>query len=424
MHRITLPLTLVLAACAVDPPEPTTEVVAALGPPEATRTRLAGDLYHYRYVLPVGDGPNGELHLHRIVRERGGAPIRTRHAIVLMHGDFSTFATSFAPMLGAPAQAAPGLAPWLAARDVDVWGIDRRWTRAPRFQPDLTGFAEMGLDQELADIEAALGVVRRVRHRDGNGHRRVTLSGFSRGGQLAYFYASREALRPPGRRHIDGLVPLDVYASLDPSETALRQYYCDTAAAEYEALADGYDSVYNVYQLTIGLRALDFPDDPSPWDPTRTARAMMLELVGQTALFFPATPVYHLNGPTLDAAGVPTGLRSSSEDHVARWLAGAAPHQAMRESADTDAILCDPALFDVPLSRITVPVLSLAAAGGYGERANHSAAQVGSSDVTTLVVRQLPVEREAEDYGHADLLFAADAPAVAWQPLLNWLRAH
>jgi len=176
--------------------------------------------------------------------------------------------------------------------------------------------------------------------------------------------------------------------------------------------------------LTIGLRAINFPDLPSPWDETRTAREMMLWLVGQTYLFFPATPVYHLNAPVLDEAGNVTGLRVSSEADVARWLAGSAPHQSMRESADTDAVLCGDTSFDVPLSRIEIPLLSIAAAGGYGARANHSAAHVSSTDVQTTVIRQLPLEREAEDYGHADLLFAADAPALAWQPLLSWLRAH
>jgi hypothetical protein len=44
--------------------------------------------------------------------------------------------------------------------------------------------------------------------------------------------------------------------------------------------------------------------------------------------------------------------------------------------------------------------------------------------VTTLVIRQLPAAREAEDFGHGDLLFANDAPTLAWQPLLSWLRQH
>jgi hypothetical protein len=36
-------------------------------------------------------------------------------------------------------------------------------------------------------------------------------------------------------------------------------------------------------------------------------------------------------------------------------------------------------------------------------------------------VRRLSPELEVSDYGHADLLFARDAPEIAWQPLAAWL---
>ena len=49
---------------------------------------------------------------------------------------------------------------------------------------------------------------------------------------------------------------------------------------------------------------------------------------------------------------------------------------------------------------------------------------MSSTDVSTLVIRRLPVEREAEDFGHADILFGHDAATLAWQPLLSWLRGH
>ena len=98
----------------------------------------------------------------------------------------------------------------------------------------------------------------------------------------------------------------------------------------------------------------------------------------------------------------------------------------MRESADTDALTCgnEPLPADVPLSRIQVPLLLIAAEGGYGRHALHSATQVSSTDVTTLVIRRLSEGQEAEDFGHADLLFSPAAPVLAWEPLLSWLRAH
>jgi hypothetical protein len=194
---------------------------------------------------------------------------------------------------------------------------------------------------------------------------------------------------------------------------------------EYQALADGGVDIPNDFQIEIGEGALTAPDDQNVFFPRFTNRGAMLLLVGKTYNFFFASPSYHLNAPILDG-NVAVGLRESPETVVDEWLASSPPHQSMRESADTDALTCgDPPLpADVPLSRIRVPLLLLGAAGGYGAHAIYSTTQVGSSDVTTLIVRQLPPEREAEDFGHADLLFSPDAAALAWQPLLVWLRSH
>jgi pimeloyl-ACP methyl ester carboxylesterase len=428
LHRSLFALAVSLAACASDP-TPDVELAATtqqLGGSTVTRDHLAGDVYHYGFTLRVGSGPNAVLRIHRVVREV--APWVPRHAtgaVMMMHGDFATFATNFAPVLGTPASSATGIATWLAERDLDVWGLDRRWTQAPETAADLSDFDAMSLDQELDDIASALAFARGVRLVTDGSTDRMTLVGFSRGGELAYFYASREATRPLAQRHVKGLVPLDVYASLAPADEELRQFFCDSAAYEYDALAAGEVDSPNDFVITLGRLALSAPDELNPFFPRRTNRESMLLLAGQTYRFFPASPLYHLNAPVLDG-GRAIGLRKSSEDVISRWFAGAPAHASLRESADTDAMTCGegPLPVDAPLSRIEIPLLLLGAAGGYGDHALYSTTQVSSTDVTTLVIRQLPVDREAEDYGHADLLYADDAPAVAWQPLLAWLRQH
>jgi hypothetical protein len=431
-----LALAVLWAACESDVspgPELELEVEAAartvgLGGGSLTRDHIDGDVYHHGFEVRVGDGPNATLAIHRVVRERAPwLPRRTSGAILLMHGDFATFATNFAPTLGDPPSTTTGMATWLAERGIDVWGLDRRWTQAPAVGADLSDFDDMGIDQELDDIGTALAFARAIRLVTDASLDQIVLSGFSRGGQLAYFYASDEATRPSWQRHVKALVPLDVYASLSPEDEEIRQFYCGNAAVEYDLLAAGEVDVPNGLQIDTGRFALEAPDDPSPiplWEGF-TNREAMLFLVGKTHFFFPASPVYHLNAPELDGS-FPIGLRESPEDVVATWLAGSAPHQSMRESADTDHLVCGDAPFpaDVPLSRIRVPLLLVAAAGGYGDHALYSTTQVSSTDVTALVIRRLPVEREAEDFGHADLLFSPDAPALAWQPLLSWLRRH
>ena len=392
---------------------PTTAHAAAV-----TRQHVSGDVYHYTYLLPVGSGPNARLAIHRMARERAPwIPRRSRDAIVLMHGDFATFGTNFAP----------AMAPWLAARNLDVWGIDRRWTQAPATGADLSDFDAMGITQELGDIRTALTFLRAVRLATDASVDKVTLLGFSRGGQLAYFYASDEATRPVGQRHVKGIVPYDVYASLAPEDEDLRQFNCGNAAYERDQLDGGEVDVPNDLQITTGELYLSDPDGQSPFFPFPvTNREWLLSFVGETYYYFGATPVYHLLAPVLDENTFVVGLTQTTEAQAGAWLAGATPHQSLRESYDTDALVCGdaPLPADLPLARIRVPLFLIAAAGGYGSHALHSTTQVGSSDVTTLVVRQLPVEREAEDFGHGDLLFSPSAAALAGTPLRDWVVAH
>ncbi|MEO8550808.1 MAG: hypothetical protein ABI678_12570, partial [Kofleriaceae bacterium] len=299
-----------------------------------------------------------------------------------------------------------------------------RWAHA---RDDTSDFAAMGLSQELDDIGSALAFARATRLVTDGSVERLSLIGFSRGGELAYFYAAREAGRPALQRHVKGLVPLDVYVSLSPADEDLREFFCLAAYYEDLDLANGVVDSQNTFQIALGEGSLTAPDAQNPFQgfyPGLSNREATLAFVGQTYQLFPASPFYHLNGAVL-AGDAPTGLRFSPEPPVDHWLAGAPVHQALAESADTDAMTCgDAPPLDLPLARIEVPLLLIAAAGGYGEHALYSTTQVGSSDVTTRVIRQLPVEQEAEDFGHADLLFSPQAEALAWHPLLAWLQAH
>lgn len=435
MHRfaparsLALPLSLALAArlaagCAADAPFAAGEqALAPLAPLALRRELVTGDIYHHEITLSLGDGPNARLQLHRVVREAAPwVPRPTAGGAMLLHGDFSTFVTSFLPTLGDPESPAPGLAPYLAAQGLDVWGVDRRWTLATDDVSDLAG---MTVSQELDDLRAALALARAARAATGQGGDPLALVGFSHGAQLAYTYAAAEGARPPAQRHVDALVPLDFYASFAPEDEALRAAACENAALERDLVAGGAIDSPNDFLIAAGQLARTAPDEPSPLLPGATNRGAMLTLVGQTYLFAPFAPAYHLAAPILDGEAA-AGLAESPEPAIAAWLAGAAPHQAMIEAADLDALLCGQAPLPVsaPLGNIRVPLLYIGAAGGIGSLGLHSTAQVASADVARLVVQRFAPDRRAEDFGHADLLFAADAPALAWQPLAAWLLHH
>src|SRR5688572_30480281 len=128
MRRSITALAILLASC--DTPSPELRSLESEVCPS--------DVAHHRFTIPVGDGPNAKLTIHRVVRERSpGRPRPTTAAIVLMHGDFSSFDTNF-----------PVMATWLAENGVDVWGIDQRWTHAAP-DGDLSDFGAMSLEQEL-----------------------------------------------------------------------------------------------------------------------------------------------------------------------------------------------------------------------------------------------------------------------------------
>lgn len=400
-------------------------IILLLGAPAAAsapsfavkRERIGGDVYHYQFDLPVGATPNARVRVHRVVREQAPwQPRRTAHAVMLLHGDFANFVSNFVPTLGEPASSAPGLAPYLVSRDIDTWGVDRRWT-LPGVDGDVSDFGAMGVQQELGDIAIALAFARAQRALTDHDAGRLVLGGFSHGAELAYAYAAADG------RHISGVAALDIYYDLAPEDAALREAACTNAAAGQEALAQGFTDSDNSFFITVGSLARSAPDEESPVFPPFTNRQLMLLLAGQTYQLAPYTPVYHLAAPVLDAEGNVTGLRESSEERVSAWFAGATPHQAFRETVELDSLWCG----QQPrpeLANIRVPLLYIGAAGGFGDHGLYSTTRVSSTDVTAFVVRRFGPLREAEDFGHGDLLYAADAPTLAWEPLARWLRHH
>lgn len=433
--RIHLALTLLsLTACAVDDVDVSTPTTSQQASEVTTsgvslrREQVSGDLYHYELVVPVGTSPNAKLRLHRFVRE--AAPYVPRHTtggVMLMHGDFATTLTNFAPQLADPTSPVRGLAPYLAMQGFDVWGLDRRWT-LPGTTDDVSDFGEMGVVQETEDLRQALALARSLRAASGAGSDKLTLIGFSHGAQLAYTYAAVEGARPAAQRHVKAIVPIDMYAEISPADPDLRAAACDNSAFEYELVAGGEIDSPNTFVIRIGERARTIPDELTPigFLAGMTNREVLRLFLGQTYELAPYAPLYHLLAPSLDAAGAVTGFTETSEAQAMSWTASAPPHQSMLEAADLDALWCGstPAPIAAPLSQIRVPVYYLGAAGGVGEQGLYTTTRVSSPDVTTRIVHRFGPARRAEDFGHGDLLYATDAPTLAWRPLAAWLAQH
>ncbi|MFE8602500.1 alpha/beta fold hydrolase [Archangium violaceum] len=421
MSRLGLAIA-VLVACGPALASTSTRVeaeqLASVSAPFAvTREHVSGDIYHYQFDLRVGSTPNARVRVHRVVRELSPwRPRPTTRAVMLLHGDFANFVTNFVPSLGNPKSSAPGLAPYLVSRGIDAWGVDRRWT-LPSEDGDISDMGGMGIDQAIGDTSVALAFARATRTVTDRDPGRIVLGGFSHGAQLTYAYAAADG------RHISALAALDIYYDLAPDDADLRALACANAAAERDALEQGVTDSSNSLFITAGQLARSLPDEPSPLFPSYTNRGVVLTLAGLTWWLAPYTPLYHLSAPSFDAEGNVSGLSESSEERVSAWFASAPPHQSMRETAEFDEIWCG----TTPrpeLAKIRVPLFYLGAAGGFGDHGLYSTTRVSSSDVTTLVVRRFGPERVAEDFGHGDLLYAEDAPALAWGPFAAWLLRH
>jgi hypothetical protein len=406
-------------------PAPTeTSTTQAVSTVSFRREHVVADIYHYEARIPVGTSPNAALRVHRVVRELGPyVPRPTSHAAMLLHGDFSTFITNFAPTLGDPASPASGLAPYLAAHDIDVWGLDRRWT-LPGETGDISDFGTMGLSQDLDDLRATFALVRALRATSGSGGP-FALVGFSHGAEIAYAYTATEAALPRAQRHVDALVALDFFGAYGADQADLRAASCANAAAEYGYVAAGVTDGPNDLQIVAGAAAAADPSGPSQLVAGFTNEQLMLSIVGQTYAYAPITPLYHLLSPVLDSDGNPTSLRLTSDPASDAWLANSPPHEAMLEAADLDAQLCgDAPPVTASIAQIRVPLLYIGAAGGVGAAGLDATALVGSPDVTVLIWQLFGADQIAADVGHADLLYAPDARAAAWQPLVDWIDHH
>jgi hypothetical protein len=255
----------------------------------------------------------------------------------------------------------------------------------------------------------------------------MILGGWSRGGEISYAVANDEAVRPLWQRHVNGLLPIDVPIRYAPEDTANRAAVC----ASYTASKTQYDAGF--YEDNTGVTAnllasldISAPSAPSPLLPGLTNHQAVLVLLTQSFVLSNPVPWFHFTAGTFDGSGIPNGLQYTNFTYVRSWFENAPPFQARLETLDGYALVCEsPSLpYDDNLGLVTVPTLYMGAAGGFGVAGIYSTTLLGSTDVTTQVIRLHPVGDEAVDFGHADLMYADNAATLAWSPILSWILAH
>ena len=172
--------------------------------------------------------------------------------------------------------------------------------------------------------------------------------------------------------------------------------------------------------------ALSAPGDPSPVVPGLTNLQAALFFGAASYNLLPASPWYHYVAGVFDSYGLPVGLQYTEVEGFLDFFAAMCPYEPNRFAADYAAMLCNEVdlPFDDHVAEIRVPVFYVGGAGGIGEVGVYATTLLGSTDVTHLVVRLHPPGEEVLDYGHLDILTGREAPALVWQPMLEWIATH
>ncbi len=390
---------------------------------------LADKVREYVYVLKVGDGPHDIIGVHRVVKEKlPFVPVKAEKAVMMIPGDTCDFHSAYL----LPADWNRSMAVYLANNNIDVWGIDLRWTFVTLLANDPSYMKNWNTGTHVNDIRKAVKFARAVRGLTGSGTGQIFMLGHSRGAQLVYAYANNETQLPVSQRDLCGIIPMDMVYKFPPQDQDAQ----DAAYARYQAYKSVYDTGKYYSEDGLQMKALASlaglaPNLPSQVIPGFTNKQAALFALSSTyatvtAPLQPITPYYHYLAGTFGPKGVPTGLSYADYKYILRLGLAARPYQSLGEIIDGEAIMSDQVEvpYDDYLQEITIPVLYVGAAGGMGTYGTYTSTLLGSLDKSSIMVQLEDSGAEALDFGHADLIWSDKAPSLVWQPISHWILSH
>ena len=422
------------------------------------RTRLIGNIYKYSFIFKVGDGDFDKIGVYRVVKEKQSVPIKAKNAIMMVHGHTSDFDSEFLmSTMSDKVSVNHSLGIYLAQKNVDVWGVDRRWTFVPDYYPGTTDpycyidgcffMQDWDAALHLADLKLGVKFARIIRGLTGSGWGKMFMLGHSSGAAYAYAYANYETQIAKWRRDLRGIIPVDMVYKFDPDDPA-QIPLIDNACLKCDKLQEKFDSGIFYSDEAVGLKYIAyqadmFPDGPSEIIPGLNQQAAWFFVLSATYMteedpFYtdpdvtsPPVPFYHHCAGTFDESGLPTGLQFTNSDYMLDFAFAVPSFQSLSDTIDGEALLCgDDTPYDDYLEEITIPVFYVGAAGGFGKYGVYTTTLLGSydkdnpdkDDVDTLIVELYPPEAVVLDYGHADLLFADNAESLVWKPIYKWIK--
>ncbi len=386
------------------------------------RYDLGNGIAHYEIDVPMGKGEFDLVRIHRVVREcRPYRPVRTQGDLFMIHGAIQNFEDIFLNVGAEEINAETSSPYYLAANDIDVWGIDMGWTRVPMETSDFSFMKDWGVERDVCHTRKAMSIARLIRGKTRQGYCPMNLLGFSYGVHVAYGTASKETqMHCRCRRNVKGLIPVDSPFKYAPEDDDLRDLDC-IAALDQKTMLDGglYHSDWGVGFIYMGNLALAAPDKPSPIPPFDG-----FGLTNSQALMAAATDHsggWHFFG------GTPFEFYYSDPLRFTRMAVEVSPYMPFQMFYELSACGCDKEEFDVSfddhLEEISVPILYLGGGGGSGTVGHYSSSLTASTDITNYTI-SIPGTVPETDYGHADLWFGYDADVLVWDVLRQWLVDH
>ena len=427
--------TIALACSAAAQDNPALPANGGFDPTKITalnRTVLFGNIVQYCFKVVVGPGQFDVIRLYRIVKEPWPYwPERTKDAVLMLPGSPTYFEGLYVePSLSQVPAKDRSIAVFLAKNDIEVWGMDYGWALVPAETTDFTFMKGWGQEKDIHHTLIALEVARWIRGGFLQRADPLYVAGLSYGAMIAYGAAVEDALQPKSQRNVKGIIPLD--CGVKYGDASIRAFNCTNVAGAQSQLDAGiYNDATGLVLAQFGELALSDPTGASPLIPGLTNYQAALAAGAWGDGGSPLS--WHFVGSYLDANGIPYDLRFTE---ARLWLdilkAVAPPYNPMQADYDGGAVDIDPVScpnVKVPyyadhLHNITVPILYIGAAGGFGVSGYYTTTVTSSQDVTKFTVQLLPDAERMMDFGHADTVAARDAEDLVWKPILKWINDH
>ncbi len=345
-------------------------------------------------TIQVGPGEFDKIGIHRLTKDICGC---SNHTIVMIPGSNSDFDTSFFKM-----------ARFLASKDIDVWGIDFRYSFVPNdidsnpycLATDCSFFRNQNTDLHISDLDI---IVKMAQLTAKNG--KVFLLGFSQGAYFAYRYASIQS----NQSGLKGIIPVDIAYNIDPVNTEIIANARLDVIARQAKIANGiyYEDVLTE-KFIAGQSAQD-PDGPSPVVPG---------LTNKQAFLFALTTTYQLPGFHITDfrynQGTPAGLVHTDYNLMITQTEKLNSFQSILLLTENIQQYIEP----TPLiPNVTVPIFHVSAEFGFGSFGLYTPNQIGvfNNDVTNCMI---------PNYGHADLIYSNTADIDVWNKICKWIKKH